>query len=118
MNGAGQALWDLLSFRTFVSPTVLIAMYWFGALVMPVALWLLARHFAKRFAARFPDAAGRVQEGVRELHGSVPLRYRRRFWALLAVAILMAELAWRMTIEVMLAYFQMRDALLAAQPPG
>jgi len=41
MSSVAQTLRDFLSFQTFVSPYALIGFYYLGALVMPLATWVL-----------------------------------------------------------------------------
>jgi hypothetical protein len=103
-KGEGMTtLYDLLSFRTLVTPAVLLWVYYLGALGMPLAAWLLARRVQ------------RVWHGSSEENpeaGASAGRYRWRLRLLFFLFFLMGELAWRIFIEFFVAYFQIRDALV------
>ena len=47
---------------------------------------------------------------------STPQRYRARFIVLFALAFISMEIMWRVMFEFLIAYFQMREALLAVAP--
>jgi hypothetical protein len=94
--------YDLLSFRTLVTPAVLIWVYYLGALGMPLAVWMLVRRMQP--VRKKPSADAPEPERP---DGS--MRWRLRLLFLLFF--LMGELAWRIFIEFFVAYFQIRDAL-------
>lgn len=99
-----QALGDLLTFRTFVTPSVLVAVYFLGAVSVPVFAWLLARRVVTALDARgerWPASSPGLQAGARARTGALAV--------LLFVAL---ELGWRMLFEFLLAYFQIREALV------
>lgn len=101
-----QALVDFLKFEILVSPTVLIVVYYIGALGVPAFLaYLLVR------------AGNRPVRLVERLNGwsaSLGLPPIRKRWLIIVLvfALLLGELAWRMMFEFLLAYFQIRDALV------
>lgn len=102
-------LWGVLSFDILITPYVLIAAYYAGAVGMPVLLvWLMPR-LSRRLG-------GKLLSGM-------AWRWRalgpRRWWILLAglALFLMMELMWRVCFEFLIAYFQIRDALVA-RPSG
>jgi hypothetical protein len=103
-----QTLGDFLAFRSFVSPYALILFYYLGAIVMPLATWWLML-WARR---RLP-----VLEDAYELARGLSLdrlspRHRALVLALALAAFVFMELLWRMMFEFLIAYLQMRDALL------
>lgn len=101
------AVGDFFAFRTFIAPGVLYIVYYLGAVSIPVFAWLLARQARARaldLQARVPDRwAGRGGLGVAG-------------WARVAggalIAFVLMEIGWRMLFEFLLAYFQMREALV------
>lgn len=100
------ALNDFLAFRTLISPAVLIAVYYFGALVVPLVGWLLLRRVRRRVLAG--DGAGWLRT-MSDLFASD--RSRLLVWLTVAILFGLAELVWRMMFEVMIAYFRMHDLL-------
>ncbi len=107
---------DVLSFREIIAPHVLIAFYYLGAIGIPVVVvdfW--------RKATRYLRGQARVIEPVREQAErwleNLPARWsfiRSRAFLVSAALTLfvLAELFWRIMFEFLIAYFQMRDALL------
>ncbi len=102
-----DAIADFLSFRSFISPSLLIFFYYLGALGVPLFGWLVAHALWRR-----------LREGLRASEtGRTSLAWlaRRRevlvLWIMFAFAFLAMEIGWRMMFEFMLAYFQMRDLL-------
>jgi hypothetical protein len=99
-----QAIGDLLTFRTFITPSVLVATYYVGAVSVPLFAWLLARRVVTALEARgerWPASSRGLRAGARARTGALA--------GLLFVAL---ELGWRMLFEFLLAYFQMREALV------
>jgi hypothetical protein len=101
-------VWDFLNFNVFVTPHVLIGLYYVGALVIPFLAgalargdWPRVRHLVARRASAVDRPAGRRAPGKR---GTVI--------AAGILLFLLMELAWRMMFELVLAYFQIRDALV------
>jgi hypothetical protein len=97
-------LWQTLlafgRFELFVSPSILVIVYWFGAVGIPLLAVLFVRRLLRRLT--LPDISG--------LH-----EWQRNRMLIIIIAIMMflfAELMWRMMIETVLAWFQMRDALV------
>lgn len=108
MSSLAQMLWDFLSFQTFVSPYALIGFYYLGALVMPLATWGLmiwARRRAQLLGDAYEFARGLALDRLSP-------RQRALVMALALGAFLFMELLWRMMFEFLIAYLQMRDALL------
>ncbi|AGA33204.1 hypothetical protein TVNIR_1537 [Thioalkalivibrio nitratireducens DSM 14787] len=104
MADTAAVLWvrDFLFFRELVTPGVLFAAYYTGALLIPVVVFDLARRFRRRVQARL------TAEGVLPGRLRAPVAWAAGY---AVVAFLLAELAWRMMFEFMLAYFQMHAAI-------
>ena len=83
-----------LSFQSFITPKILIIFYYIGAVLVPFAAWITAGYLKRRY---FPDLI-------------IPKKIYLYFSILLCF--LCMELFWRMIFEVMIAYFDMHDALM------
>jgi len=103
-----EFLLDFLRFRTFISPYALIVFYYLGAVGIPGASWLFLvwlRRRYKPFGLAYPPAR-QIPTVV------VPLRYRVLSMLLFFLILLFMEVIWRMLFEYLIAFLQMRDALL------
>jgi hypothetical protein len=86
-----QTFIDFLNFRFFISPYVLVICYYIGALGVPIGSWLLAL-WIKRKLTRTKD--------------------RILLYILFIVFFICMEVMWRMMFEFIIAYLQMREALM------
>jgi len=108
-------MWDLLRFHTFVTPWVLMGVYYMGALLMPLGIYYLFSRFRKRLEGG--SAPSTKERAGGEASPDSASSSGRNFWSwkLRMAAVLawfMGELAWRIFIEFFVAYFQMREALV------
>lgn len=94
-------MYDFLTFKTFIAPTVLVGCYYIGAIVMPLASIYLVRKLAPYFGYTVSKAAEHI-----------PTKYRRRLYFAMFAAFVCMEIIWRMMFEAMIGYFQMREALV------
>jgi hypothetical protein len=103
-----QGFIDFLNFRLFISPYVLVAFYYIGALGMPVASWLFLLWIRRRFAitGEIHDAA------TTALVDTTGRKNRVLFYLMFLACFLCMEVVWRMLFEFLMAYLQMREALL------
>jgi hypothetical protein len=99
-----MTLYDVLTFRTMVTPSVLLIVYYAGALGMPLFAYSLFR----RVYGRYRRNGGTAEKKRAAEFFSAGWRVRLLF----LLFFLMAELAWRIFIEFFVAYFQIREALL------
>lgn len=122
--------WDLLSFRTLVSPALLLIAYYAGAVAIPVLVAWFIRRMRRRVATGLGAAvkglgepaevlrqgiAG-VREAVRESSlGERLVRTRLRVLLVAVGGFVTLELMWRMLFEFLLVYFQIRDLLMSVQ---
>jgi len=107
---ASRAVWEVLSFQTFVSPTLLILTYYAGAIGIPLLAWKLAGPVKSR-VGNIPAPAVELADQHKPGRQWLPSRARAIAYAF--AAFLVMELCWRVLFEFMLAYFQMRDYLAA-----
>ena len=102
---------DFLTFKTFISTEVLIICYYLGALILPIGLWLLLTWLIRKY--RLLNTA--YESGKELLWKSLNRKQQIKFIAFFVISFLFMELFWRMLFEFLIAYMQMRDALLQTQ---
>jgi len=95
-----MSLYDFLTFRTMITPALLLGVYYFGAFVMPLAVYGGVRFYLRRYGG-----AVKPQENS-------PSRWSWKLRLLFLLFFFMGEVAWRIFIEFFVAYFQIRDALI------
>ena len=115
-----QSIYNFLDFRLFISPVMLFVFYYLGAFFMPYAGWLIAKKVRKKFWL-LADSYEPGQQAVQQIDSSnqqvfgqrnLPVPGKGRFVVLLAVLFIMLEIMWRILFEFLIAYFQMREALI------
>ena len=95
---------DFLTFKTFISPSVLIIMYSIGLFVMPLLAWFAMLKVKKYIPSQIIDFKNKAFSKIR-LQDKVKM-------ALFAFFMLLCmEICWRMMFEFLIAYMQIRDAL-------
>jgi len=85
-------MYDFLSFKTFITPTVLIFFYYIGAIVIPIVLYYYKRKIFKLLGINIT------------INWKVKLLFVAMFFFM--------ELLWRMLFEMLIGYFQMHNALM------
>jgi len=99
---------DFLTFKDFLSIPVLIAFYYFGAIVFPFVMWVFSSWLMKKYTL-FGDAHSKGKE---IFWGALSGQQKLKLVAVFLVAFIFMELFWRMLFEYLIAFMQMRDALL------
>jgi len=99
---------DFLTFKSFISTEVLIIFYYIGAVIMPVGVWFLATWFSRKYI--FVDSA--YKKGKETIWKSLNNKQQTKLVIFFMSFFLFMELFWRMLFEFLIAYMQMRDALL------
>ena len=115
-----QSIYDFLDFRLFISPVVLFIFYYLGAFLMPFAGWLIAKRVKlKYWMVKETFEAGKEalqQVNSADQNDSISQELRSkgkvRFTVLAVSVFILLEIMWRMMFEILMAYFQMRDALV------
>ena len=97
---------DFLTFQTFITPTLLVFMYYIGAIFIPVVSWYLARWIQKSYFSE-------ISKSIKEV-GEVKTTAKQRFiiYAVFIFCFLCMEILWRVMFEFFIAYFDMHDALM------
>ena len=99
---------DFLTFKSFISTEVLIIFYYLGAVILPVGIWALLAWLIRKY--RFVNTA--YENGKEKIWKSLNRKQQARLVAFFITSFLFMELFWRMFFEFLIAYMQMRDALL------
>jgi len=103
-----QGFIDYLTFRSFISPHVLVACYYIGALGVPIGSWFFARWIKRKYWF-----VSDIYESSKSMIFSITrTKDRMLFYFLFTLLFFCMEIIWRMVFEFLIAYFQMRDGLL------
>jgi len=97
---------EFLTFETFITPTLLIFIYYFGAIVIPVVSWYFV-HWIKKVYLSKKDIKNNASI---EVH--ITSRQRFIVYAIFFISFLIMEILWRIIFEFFIAYFDMHDALM------
>ncbi len=101
-----QNIIDFLTFKLFISPYLLIICYYLGAITIPFASWFLGLWVKGKFLRIFE------QRKEFSLYHKF-ITESKTSWSLLFISIFMSmEIIWRMMFEFIIAYMQIREALL------
>jgi len=102
---------DFLTFKDFISIPVLIVFFYFGAIVFPFFMWFVSRWLIKKYQllGKVHDAHNKGREMLWSMLNS---QQKMKLIAAFLVVFIFMELFWRMLFEYLIAFMQMRDALL------
>ncbi len=100
---------DFLSFKSFISIPVLISFYYLGAIIMPFFLWLSAIWLTKKF--QWIDYL--KKKSTQHIWHHLNTKQKFLLTTSFITAFLFMELFWRMLFEFLIAYLQIRDALIS-----
>ena len=99
---------DFLTFKTFISTEVLITFYYLGAIILPIITWLILNWAIKRY-----KLINTSYENIKEsLWKILNKKQQLKFLSFFIIVFLFMEIFWRMLFEFLIAYMQIRDALL------
>ena len=93
---------DFLTFQTFITPTLLLIIYYIGALVIPVLSWYFTLWIKKVYLS---DVSKAIKDRTSP---------KQRFILFMTffITLLCMEIVWRVMFEFFIAYFDMHDALM------
>jgi len=97
---------DFLSFNYFITPHILLAIYYIGAFVIPVLLWKFRQYLLEK-SALFRA----LNEYIKSLFSSISVKNKLYIRIAYIVIFLIMELIWRMMFEAMIGYFNMHNYL-------
>ena len=100
---------DFITFKIFISPTLLLLFYYIGAAVMPMFAWLACRWLMEKIVILKEEH--KVTKHIAKR--SMNLKYRLIFIFLFIIIFLFMQIIWRMIFEFLIAYMQIRDVLVA-----
>jgi len=101
---------DFLLFKQFISIEALIVFYYIGAVIFPVAIYFLASYLVNKYII----VEQVVSKGKQAIWSELNKNQRIKLIVLAVFVFLLGELFWRMLFEFLIAYIQIRDALMQA----
>jgi len=99
---------EFLTFKSFISTEALIVFYYLGAIILPVCIWYLLAWLMKKYSL----IASSYQNGKEIFWASLSNNHKIKITAVFITSFLFMELFWRMLFEFLIAYMQMRDAIM------
>ena len=99
---------DFLTFKTFISIEALIVFYYIGALLVPIGIFLSLSWFIDKFSL----IKSSLKQSKELLWARLTGTQKFKITLFLTVIFLFMELFWRMLFEFLIAYIQIRDALV------
>jgi len=99
---------DFLTFKEFISIPALIFFYYFGAVVFPFLMWFFFKWLVKKYKL-IEDIHNKGKELI---WSTLNTKQKILLIGAFLMAFLFMELFWRMLFEFLIAYMQIRDALL------
>ncbi len=102
---------DFLTFKSFISTEVLIFFYYIGAIILPAGAWYLVTWLMQKY-----ELVNIVYEkGKDTIWNSLNKKQKNKLIMFFVSSFIFMELFWRMLFEFLIAYMQIRDALLRSQ---
>jgi hypothetical protein len=99
---------DFLTFKTFISTEALIMFYYIGALILPLGIWGLLTWLIRKYK----DIDAAYENGKVIVWKALDKQQQMKLVSFFIATFLFLELFWRMLFEFLIAYMQIRDALL------
>lgn len=93
---------DFLTFKTFLTPTLLLIFYYMGAILIPLVSYSIAKWIKSSYFKEQSDS----------LKASITPKQKRIVITITLLCFLCMELFWRVLFEFFIAYFDMHDALM------
>lgn len=101
---------DFLIFRRFISVEALIVFYYIGAIILPIVVWVYAKLLMKKYnliSESYLKRKGFLWELLNR-------KQKAKLTGLFISIFIFVQLLWRILFEFLIAFIQMRDALLQA----
>lgn len=89
---------DFLTFQTFITPSLLIVMYYIGAILISVFSWYLVNWFKTVYK--------------KELENHTIIKQKAIAYTVFLIVFFCIEIFWRVMFEFFIAYFDMHNALM------
>jgi len=91
---------DFLTFKTFISPSILIIFYYIGAVIIPIVLFYKKQSLLKEF------------KFLNTIYEKIKSKFPKKVKLYLIIFFIFLEVLYRMIFEFLIAYMQIRDALV------
>jgi len=91
-------MWDFLTFKSFITPDLLIIIYYMGAVVMPLFSYIIYRWLRGKLSVYYDL--------------TIYMNYKYLLYIPSFVCFICMEIFWRVMFEFFIAYFDMHDALV------
>ena len=101
---------DFFVFKSFISIETLIVFYYIGAVALPIILSIYAKPLIKKYKI----ISELYLTGKDFLWESLNKKQKVKLTGLFILFFIFTQLFWRMLFEFLIAFIQMRDALLQA----
>lgn len=99
---------DFFTFKSFISIEALIIFYYIGALILPISLWFVLMWLIHKY-----NPFNTVYKHGKEIIWKVlDIKQQIKFLLFFLISFLFMQLFWRMLFEFLIAYMQIRNALL------
>lgn len=102
---------EFLSFERFISIEVLITFYYIGTVIMPIGIFIFGKWLTRKF--NIVDAA--YKTGKKIIWKSLTSKQKIKVGITFITCFMFMELFWRMLFEFLIAYMQIRDAMVHSQ---
>ncbi|MBN2538650.1 MAG: DUF4282 domain-containing protein [Deltaproteobacteria bacterium] len=104
-----QILLDFIFFKRFISLYVLVPFYYVGAVGIPFLCWFTLLRVRQKHPLVYA-----IEEQIDKLvyQKVIDKRIRLAFILIFMVICVLMEIMWRMLFEYLIAFLQIRDALL------
>lgn len=99
---------DFLTFKKFISTDALIVFYYIGSIILPIIIWILLIWLIQKY--KLFSTAYKVEKKI--VWNALNKKQKTQFVLFFITSFLFMELFWRMFFEFLIAYMQIRDALL------
>jgi len=97
---------DFLTFQAFITPSLLILIYYIGAIFIPIISWYFAKWIKTSY---FSEISTNIKE---EILARSTAKQRFIVYTAFIICFLCMEIFWRVMFEFFIAYFDMHDALM------
>ena len=90
---------DFLTFQTFITPSLLIVIYYVGAVIIPLLSWYFVRWIKTVYKTEIETTSSTFKK-------------RSIGYTTFLISFFCMEILWRVMFEFFIAYFDMHDALM------
>ncbi|GAB6069063.1 hypothetical protein JCM30760_01600 [Thiomicrorhabdus hydrogeniphila] len=103
---------DFFKFNILISIEVLIVFYYLGAIVLPLGIYWFMLWLKKLLVQKVEGMQSVIDAGTHVVSNVVSTSTKIKWFVLFLVSFIFAELFWRLLFEFLIAFMQMRDALV------